>query len=273
MKITIDEFCNICNITNQKKKIDAVILLIWYHQHKTNSISITIKEINQYLTLAHLPEYNKSRLASDLKSDRRITKGGNNIGFKLNRSELENLDKKFSYLFNSEIEIKERINLNSIPFLVQKNIEDAHNMSQLYLIIHCFENSVRNFILHVLNKNLGINWWDNIKNSGLEKKVEERKDKELKQKWISQRGNDSPLFYLDWSDLIKIIRKSEDLFLPLITDLKFIELRFEELERVRNIIAHNGCIPEQNDIDRLVLYVQDWIKQINEVEIKQLVKV
>ena len=76
-----------------------------------------------------------------------------------------------------------------------------------------------------------------------------------------------PLFYLDWSDLLKIIRKYENLFTPFIADLKFIELRFEELERVRNIIAHNGIIPDKNDINRLILYFQDWCKQLKELSI------
>lgn len=139
-------------------------------------------------------------------------------------------------------------------------------MAELYLIIFCFENSARHFILKIFSSNFGEDWWNIIKNTDFKKKVEERMSREQKLKWICQRGT-SPLFYLDWSDLLKIIRKYENLFTPFIADLKFIELRFEELERVRNIIAHNGIIPDKNDINRLILYFQDWCKQLKELSI------
>jgi hypothetical protein len=250
--------------SDQRKKIDSVVLLIWFHQRNTNSNAISISDINRSLIAAHLPKYNTSRLGRDLKSDKRITKGDKGVGYKLNRTELDSLNNRFGYLFETELEIKERISLNSVPFLTTEDISNAQLMAQIYLLIHCFENSVRRFIIEILNSNYGENWWDSIKNTSLEKKVQDRSGKEIAQKWISQRGeNNSPLFYLDWSDLLKIIRKEETLFLPKIADLKFVELRFEELERVRNIIAHNGFIPDQNDIDRLVLYFQDWIKQLS----------
>lgn len=263
MSIAIDEFCSICGISEQKKKIDVVALLIWFHQRNTNSNSISITQINKYLVEVHLPEYNKTRLTNDLKTDKRFTKGDQGVGYKLNRSTLDSINQKYGYLFDAELEIKERISLSAVPLLNQEDIDNAHSMAQVYLIIHCFENSVRKVIVNVLNSHYGAQWWDRIKHASLESKVQERVNKEKKQKWISQRGADnSPLYYLDWGDLIKIIRKEENLFIPLIADLKFVELRFEELERVRNIIAHNGYIPDKNDIDRLILYFQDWIKQI-----------
>lgn len=109
---------------------------------------------------------------------------------------------------------------------------------------------------------MGADWWNTIKSTDLERKYLDRKSKEEKQKWISPRGVNSPLFYLDWSDLVKIIRKEESRFTPYLNDIKFVEMRFEELERTRNIIAHNGILPSDDDFDRLILYFKDWCKQL-----------
>ncbi|MCP9612761.1 Swt1 family HEPN domain-containing protein [Coprobacter tertius] len=262
-KIQFNDFCQVSRIAFQKKKIDSVILIIWYHQKISEKTSISITEINNYLKQAHLPEYNRTRLSGHLKIDKRITKGENG-NYKLNRAILEELDKTFNYLFEDETKISLQVSLNNTPFLDNIDIDNAHKMAELYLIIFCFENSARRFVAKIFSENYGDDWWNKIKNADFKKKVEERISREQKLKWICQRGT-SPLFYLDWSDLLKIIRKYEDLFTSLVADLKFIELRFEELERVRNIIAHNGVIPDKNDVDRLILYFQDWCKQLNKI--------
>lgn len=265
MKLKFDDFCKASKIAFQKKKIDAAVLIIWYHQKVSNRNSISINEINNYFKQAHLPEYNKFRLSEHLRLDKRITKGENG-NYKLNRAILEVLDQKFNHLFEDETKVQLQISLENTPFLENIDIENTHKMAELYLIIFCFENSARHFILKIFSSNFGEDWWNIIKNTDFKKKVEERMSREQKLKWICQRGT-SPLFYLDWSDLLKIIRKYENLFTPFIADLKFIELRFEELERVRNIIAHNGIIPDKNDINRLILYFQDWCKQLKELSI------
>lgn len=148
------------------------------------------------------------------------------------------------------------------PFLNYDDWQNASKMAQVYVILHSFENSVRKFIELNLQNEIGANWWDSVKNDELNKKYLDRKNKEQKHKWISQRGNISPLYYLDWSDLVKIIRKKEDIFCKYVNNIKFIELRIEELELTRNIIAHNGIMPSQDDIDRIMLYFKDWCKQL-----------
>ena len=59
----------------------------------------------------------------------------------------------------------------------------------------------------------------------------------------------------------KGIRKYESDFLPYIKDIKFIELRFEELERIRNITAHSGFLPNAEDFQRVTLSFKDWCRQ------------
>lgn len=177
-----------------------------------------------------------------------------------------------NYSYNDkseEIILKTKTNIEEIsfiydsPFLSKEDVDLAVEMSKLYTLIHCYENSTRKFINHVLTKEIGQNWWEKVASPDMKNRVEQKKNKEIAQKWLSSRGSDNnPLFYLDWSDLLKIFRKKEEIFTPFINDIKFVELRLEELERTRHIIAHNGILPSQDDYDRIELYYKDWVKQI-----------
>ena len=46
------------------------------------------------------------------------------------------------------------------PFLSQVEISDAYRMSELYVILYCYENSVRRFVEKVLLKAYGEKWWE-----------------------------------------------------------------------------------------------------------------
>ena len=49
-------------------------------------------------------------------------------------------------------------------------------------------------------------------------------------------------------------------------EIKFVELRFEELERVRNITAHNGFLPNSEDFQRVILSFKDWCRQTTNIQ-------
>lgn len=152
--------------------------------------------------------------------------------------------------------------LSKTPFLSDKDISDARKMSELYIILHCYENSVRQLIRIVCEDKYGENWWEQIANSEMRNIVTSRKEKERKERWLSPRGNTSPLYYLEWGDLVKLIRKEQNLFLPYIGTLRFIENRFEELESLRNIVAHNGVLPSDDDLQRIIISFRDWCRQM-----------
>lgn len=261
--LSFEDFCSISKISEQKLKIDIVILFLWFHKRVLEKDNITISQINNYFRQSHLPEYNSTFLKRDLTKDKRITKGDKKESYKLNRNTLNNLDLKFQHLITGESETKVRVNLLNTPFIDDLDFEGAQKMSQLYIILHCWENSVRKFIENTLKTDLGDDWWEEVKSADLERKYNDRKLKEQKSKWISPRGESSPLYYLDWGDLVKIIRKREESFISKIPDIKFVELRLEELERLRNIIAHNGIYPEENDIDRIIVHFKDWCNQFS----------
>lgn len=255
------DFCTKAKITNISK-FNAAICFVWFHQRLMDKEEIDISTLNSYFVKAHLPAYNNTRLKDALTGSKSITRGVKQGTFKLNRKALDALNEKFSsFLEKPPITIHEKAKLSETPFLEAVDISNAHTMGQLYIIVHCYENSVRKFIEKVLSENIGLTWWDTVSNKDLSDKYNSRAGKEKKEKWVSSRGA-SPLYYLDWSDLVKIIRKEEKYFMPFVNDIKWVELRFEELERIRNIVAHNGVIPDSDEFDRIVLYFKDWCKQI-----------
>lgn len=152
--------------------------------------------------------------------------------------------------------------LKDTPYLLQEDIVAARRMTDLYAILHCYENSVRRFIEKTLAGSLGPDWWESVASKAMKQTVRQRKEKEEKERWLSPRGDKSPLYYLEWGDLVKIIRKREQAFLPHIGEIRFIESRFEDLESLRNIVAHHGTLPSEDDFNRAVLSFRDWKRQI-----------
>lgn len=257
-----NEFCNIAKVSEQPK-LNVAVSFMWFHFFTTNQHDVSIKEINQYFIDANLSAYNSTYLKRDLTKSSKTTRGSAKDTYKLSRKSLEELNASFLPHLDKEIAITEKANIAITPYLAPSDIEAAREMAGLYVILHCLENSVRNFIADVLTKKFGSNWWDKAKNSDFERKLNERKAKEAKNKWLSPRGKTSPLYYIDWGDLVKIIRKFESDFNPHIDELKFVELRLEELEKIRNIIAHNGVIPAKDDFDIVILHFKHWCKQLN----------
>ncbi|WP_288424232.1 Swt1 family HEPN domain-containing protein [uncultured Spirosoma sp.] len=266
MDNNFDKFCKIVKIASVQK-IDAAVYFTWYNQEVKGETQVDVKTINEYFEKAHLPKYPHSRLKEQFRKESRITRVGD-TGYKLKRNALDVLDAKLKKHFqDEEISVKEKAKLSESPFLSKSDIQNAHKMAEIYIVAHCFENSVRLFIKSVLDVKVGLDWWEKVSNKDLNDKFTTRKSRENKEKWVCSRNGNSPLYYLDWTDLIKIIRKEEKHFIPYIHELKFIELRFEELERVRNVIAHNGVIESTDDIDRLILYFKDWCRQLGQIAI------
>ncbi len=245
-------------------KFEAAKNFIWFHTCHLNHYGLTVSQINEYFQSVNLNKANPSRLKDELNKSREITRNTSDE-YTLSFGAREILNAKYTKFTTDSTEIPARADLYMSPFLSNEDINDAKKMAQLYQILHCFENSVRNYISNTLEREIGEDWWEKVKNSELERKVRDRKEKEMKQRWVSNRGATSPLFYLDWGDLVKIIRNHEGKFTMTIPNIKFVEHRLEELELLRNIIAHNGKLPSDNDIDRIVVHFNDWCKQLKEI--------
>jgi len=236
-------------------------LFMWYHLRTTGEEEIRLQIIKEYFRRASLPEINVTRIKNTFLKSKRVCRGSQNGTFRLVRNVIEEFDSAFGNIFYGEPQIIDRAGIINTPFLDESSIKEAQRMAELYLILHCYENSARQLIEKVLSNKLGSNWWDIAANASLKGKYKSRKEVESRNLWLAPRGK-SPLFYLDWGDLLSLIRKYENDFKPFIKEIDFIILRFQELEKVRNIVAHNGYLPSNEDFDRVILSFRDWCRQV-----------
>ncbi len=122
-------------------------------------------------------------------------------------------------------------------------IQKGKSMSEVYLYLYCIENSLRIFIENVLKNKYGDNYFDQV-SDGIKRTISERKVNEQKNKWLSLRGS-SDLFYLDFKELSSIIRSNWSLFEKYFPSQEWITSKIDDLSQVRNLIAHNSFVSEQ----------------------------
>lgn len=261
----MDQFERFCQIYpfDATTKAEQATAFLWFHIRAKAVEEAELKTIASYFDEASLPKPGISRLRDYFIRHRNVHRGSRKSTFRLTRSAFEELDQEYGHIFEPEEELSVTVkaNVRQTPYLTESHVDAAFEMAQLYVVLHCYENSVRRVIEQVLSEKLGDSWWENAANSRMQQKVATRKQTESKNRWLSSRGS-SPLYYIDWGDLTALMRKYEAEFLPLIGDVKFVELRFEELERLRNIVAHHGCLPATEDYQRVVISFRDWCLQV-----------
>lgn len=128
-----------------------------------------------------------------------------------------------------------------------------------YLAFFCLENSARELISDRMAERHGTDWWNKVSRS-IQEKVEKRQAQEGKDRWHMKRGA-THIYYTDFGDLKAIIQLNWTDFEDLFPDVNWVILRFTELEASRNIVAHNNVL-EKNEIDRIKLYLVDWVRQV-----------
>jgi hypothetical protein len=99
-----------------------------------------------------------------------------------------------------------------VPLLTDDDISNAVSMAEIYAVLHCYENSVRKLVEQVLSKELGDDWWNTAASDHMRHTVDSRQQTEQNRRWLSPRGTASPLYYLDWGDLEKLIKKYDKPF-------------------------------------------------------------
>lgn len=218
-----------------------------------------IEQVTQALEAANMAEeLDKWKEADDT---RRFSPGGSS-SVEIDEADFRNDVRAMRAML---LGIRDRLDLVEVertPFLSGGEISNARKMSELYVILHCYENSVRRLVENVFVDKYGENWWERVTNTQMNKLVEGRQQKEKGERWLLPRGGTSLLYYLEWGDLTKLIRKEVNLFLPYIGTLRFVENRFEELESLRNIVAHNGVLPSDEDFQRVKIWFGDWCRQL-----------
>ncbi len=252
--------------TAKFRQLDYAKLFIWFLTDIQGKSDCLMSDIILCFREASLNIPNQTLLRRNLRSQKKdITTGHSYKSFRLHRNALMRYRSNYAELLPSpaspEEIIRERLDVSNTPGLTPTDIKKAYKMGQVYVVIHCLENSVRNLIRKVLKDSLGEQWWDKAASDSMKRKLSERKTHEGKNKWLTSRGTDE-LNYIDWGDLVTIIRKFPKEFETFIGSTKFAELKLEELENLRNTIAHNGVLPDE-EIGRIELYFRDWCKQLS----------
>jgi hypothetical protein len=129
-----------------------------------------------------------------------------------------------------------------------------------YLAFFVFENSVRDVVSERLAERIGPEWWATAATKSVREKVEKRQEKEGRDRWHMRRGA-SEIFYTDFGDLASLIQNNWEQFEDLFPDISWVVSRFDELEKSRNIVAHNNLL-ESHEVGRITLYLRDWIRQV-----------
>jgi hypothetical protein len=246
---------------------DSSVFILWYLTDIKGADEVSIEDIVDCFGRLNLGRPNTTYLRRKLQQSPRVVAGQKTGSFKIHRNSLQVLRNNFANVVPSSLTpaqiVRERLDVSRTPFLSPADINNAYKMAELYVATHCLENSVRNLVRQVLGKALGEKWWQDAASEAMKRKVAERTAREQKNRWLTARGVDE-LHYVDWGDLVTLVRKYHAQFERFIPDVKFIELRLEELENDRNTLAHNGVLPDE-EITRVELALRDWCRQVSAV--------
>ncbi|MBS0535428.1 MAG: hypothetical protein JSR72_15325 [Proteobacteria bacterium] len=266
MSDTIYDFHKFVEVLKEAKlgKAGEAASFVWWAEHRDNKRGLLMSEICDYFDKARLAQPNKSRLEGDLRKARFVTRD-KVLRYHLTRDGLKEGVKLFHLFIRDQTneEIISAIPVNKIPYISDADIADARRMAALYVSLFCLENSIRRHIQSTLEVSLGPDWWNVAASNSMKRKEEDRRKNENENRWIPSRSDSGPLYALDWSDLVTLMRKYETLFRETIPDVNFSH-RFSDLGNLRNVVAHNGVISDAIQFSRVELAAHDWIKQLAE---------
>jgi hypothetical protein len=144
------------------------------------------------------------------------------------------------------------------PFGILRR-DQSLQMSRLYAILYCFENELRDFVRQALEEKDGAEWVDKLPPKVL-RQANSRKETALKDSWLEGEKTDV-LGFADFGHLAEIIIHRWDVFEPIVPSQHWLKQRMDELEKVRNFIAHNRMLLE-SEFQRTYMYISDWNKVI-----------
>ncbi len=135
----------------------------------------------------------------------------------------------------------------------------AVRMARLYSQLYCFENSVRELIRERLEAN-SVEWWDKLVPKKVQTAVEDRRSSAKKNTWLELDHTDR-LQFSELGHLADIVISQWPLFEDLIPSQTWFKQKFDEIEKVRNSIAHNRLLSD-SEFQRIEMYIMDWNKQV-----------
>lgn len=140
------------------------------------------------------------------------------------------------------------------PFGVTRR-NNAIEMARLYAVLHCFENEVRALIKETLEEKDGVDWMDKLP-AKVKAFAESRQKTAHDDSWLEGEKSNI-LGFVDFGHLSSIIIEKWSYFEDVIPSQHWLRQRMEELEKVRNFIAHNRMLLP-TEFNRIYLYIADW---------------
>ncbi len=131
----------------------------------------------------------------------------------------------------------------------------AIEMGRLYVVLHCFENSIRTFIRETLEEKDGPAWAEKLP-AKVKKYAEDRQKESIEDSWLEGEKGDL-LGYVDFAHLASIIIEKWAHFEDIVPSQHWLKQRMEEMEKARHFIAHNRMLLP-TEFQRLYMYIADW---------------
>ena len=162
--------------------------------------------------------------------------------------------------YSQRTKFSEIRSLLGIDVVDEQHVVAADRMSQVYVVVAAFENSVRELVSGVLLEAHGDDWWNKCVKAEIRNDANQRMESEDKVRWHVNRGSD-PLNFVMIGDLLSIILKNFDDFEPFLHDRDWAKNVFDTIERSRNVIMHAGNLSNR-DMARIGSIVKDWNSQV-----------
>lgn len=144
------------------------------------------------------------------------------------------------------------------PFGITRR-NQALEMARLYAVLFCFENEVRDFVRQALQEKDGLDWQEKLPPKILSH-ANSRRETALSDSWLEGEKSDI-LGFVDFGHLSQIIVAKWQFFEDVVPTQHWLKQRMDELEKVRNFIAHNRMLLD-SEFQRVYMYIADWNRQI-----------
>jgi Swt1-like HEPN len=154
-------------------------------------------------------------------------------------------------------EIAGRVSLDQLD---EQFVAAARRMATIYAAIAAFESMVRDLVRRSLLEEKGANWWEECVSANVRNRATKRQEDEARHRFHTQRGDD-PISFIDFGDLLNIIRANEGVFEAAIPSPEWARGVFDAVERSRNVIMHSGTL-DPEDIERVGMNIRDWVRQV-----------
>jgi len=134
-----------------------------------------------------------------------------------------------------------------------------------YEYLYILESKLRGLIVEILSKKSekqNLSGWTTLIQRDIIKKCEKRADKEKTSH--QSLGSDRIVDYLEFGDIKLIIQKNWDEFSRIFNNQGTIVSKLDELELIRNAVAHNRVLSLQ-EFKRLEIYFLDTDKILSQM--------